>query len=302
MVLRIAIAGGTGLVGSKLIQLCIERGYEVIVLTRSENKVEKGVTYVQWMKNGADPTNFLDGTDAFVNLAGVSLSGGRWTEEFKEQIYKSRIQAANEAFRLLQSILNRPKVYVSASAVGVYPNSETEIYTEKSNKVATDFLGVTVKDWEQHAKSFGELGMRTAFCRFGVILDKNEGALPRMAMPYQFYVGGTVGSGQQWLPWIHVEDAARAILYIIDNEQLDGPVNVTSPNMKRMKQFGKTIGDVLGKPHWLKVPRFALKTALGEQSQLVLEGQYVVPEKLLEHGFTFKYASLDDALRNLYKK
>lgn len=300
--MKIAIAGGTGLVGSKLVELCKFRDDEVFVLTRGEEGEHDGVTYVKWMTEGANPAAILEGIDAFVNLAGVSLNGGSWTEDFKKQIYDSRMKATNEAFTILQSLSNRPAVYVNASAVGIYPNSETEIYTEKSNKVATDFLGVTVKDWEQRAKVFGELGMRTAYMRFGVILDREKGALPNIVKPYQFYVGGTIGSGEQWLSWVHVEDVARAILYVIDNESIEGPVNVTSPNVKRMKQFGKVVGDVLGKPHWLKVPRFALKAALGEQSQLVIEGQYVLPEKLLAHGFKFKYASLDDALRNLYEK
>lgn len=300
--MKIAIAGGTGLVGSKLVELCKERGDEIFVLTRSKESFEDGVTYAKWLTDHANLAHDLEGIDAFVNLAGLSLSGGRWTEDFKKQIYDSRMKATNEAFNILQSLNNRPTVYVNASAVGIYPNSETEIYTEKSNKVATDFLGITVKDWEQRAKMFSELGMRTAFTRFGVILDSKQGALPRIAMPYQYFVGGTIGSGEQWISWVHVEDAARAILYIIDNDQIEGPVNVTSPNVKRMKQFGKVVGDVLGKPHWLKVPRFALKKALGEQSQLVIEGQYVVPEKLIESGFTFKFASLDQALRDLYKK
>lgn len=300
--MKVAIAGGTGLVGSKLVTLLKERGDEVFILTRGKEGFSEGITYINWLSNNTNPATALEGIDAFINLAGVSLNGGRWTEEFKKQIYSSRMQATNEAFTILQSLKNRPSVYINASAVGIYPNSQTEIYTEKSHKVATDFLGVTVKDWEQHAKSFNELGMRTAYTRFGVILDKEQGALPRMVMPYQYFVGGTIGSGEQWLSWVHVEDAARAIIFIIDNEQVEGPVNVTSPNVKRMKQFGKIIGDVLKKPHWLKVPRFALKTALGEQSQLVIDGQYVLPEKLIEHGFTFKFASLDDALRDLYKK
>lgn len=300
--MKIAIAGGTGLVGSKLVDLCKKRGDEIFVLTRGDEGTFDGVTYVKWITDNANPALTLEGIDAFVNLAGVSLNGGRWTEEFKKQIYDSRMKATNEAFNILQSLNNRPSVYVNASAVGIYPNSDTEIYTEKSNKVATDFLGVTVKDWEQHAKVFSELGMRTAYTRFGVILDKEQGALPRIAMPYQYFVGGTIGSGEQWVSWVHVEDVARAILYVIDNDSIEGAVNVTSPNVKRMKQFGKIVGEVLGKPHWLKVPRFALKTVLGEQSQLVIEGQYVLPEKLLEHGFKFKFASLDDALRDLYNK
>jgi len=299
--MKVAIAGGTGLIGSKLIELLQKRGDEIIVLTRNASKINNGVKYVQWLQKDSNLTEELEGIDVFINLAGESLNGGRWTEAFKKKIYNSRIQAANEAFRLLQSLSARPTVYISASAVGIYPPSHAEVYTETSQKVSLNFLGVTVKDWEQHAKAFNELEMRTCYARFGVILDKNSGALPKMILPYKFFVGGTVGSGQQWLSWIHIEDAARAVLHMIDTNSLEGPVNVTSPNVERMEQFGKILSEVIDKPHWLKVPSFALKLALGEQSQLVLEGQCVIPEKLLNSGFYFKFPSLKEALTDLLK-
>ncbi|MER2000801.1 MAG: TIGR01777 family oxidoreductase, partial [Lysinibacillus sp.] len=184
-------------------------------------------------------------------------------------------------------------------AVGIYPISTTNIYTEQSTEEATDFLGTVVKAWEVHASQIANLGIRTCYTRFGVVLGDGEGALPMMLLPYKLFAGGTIGSGEQWLSWIHVDDLVRAILHVIEHEQMEGIINFTSPNPKRMRTFGKIIGDVTKRPHWLPVPSFALQLVLGEKSTLVLDGQYVIPEKLLASNFKFKYASLSDALSDL---
>src|SRR5690606_2676379 len=156
-------------------------------------------------------------------------------------------------------------------------------------------------DWEILASRAEEDGLRVACGRFGIILGKDEGALPLMALPYKLFAGGTVGSGKQWLSWIHVKDVARALAFALDNDQLSGAFNVTAPNPKQMKDFGKEIAHALGRPHWIPVPSFALKTALGDKSQLVLEGQRVLPTVLEQHGFQFKYPNLRSALADIYK-
>ncbi|MEO4055454.1 TIGR01777 family oxidoreductase [Solibacillus sp. CAU 1738] len=297
--MKIAIAGGTGFVGQELTKLLCEQGHEVFILTRGEEKYIDGVQYLRWM-NGAKPEQSLEDLDAFVNLAGVSLNDGRWTASQKKAIYNSRMDTTDEVLRIFENLTERPSVYVNASAVGIYPTSTTAVYTENSSEQAHDFLGKTVADWEQKAMHAEQLGIRTCLTRFGVILGKNEGALPLIVLPYQLFVGGTIGSGEQWLSWVHVEDVARAILHAIETPELSGSINITSPNAKRMKSFGKTIARALAKPHWLPVPSIALKLALGEKSVLVLEGQYVVPEKLLDSGFIFKFTSLKNAINDLY--
>ena len=161
---------------------------------------------------------------------------------------------------------------------------------------------MVVQHWEQHAEKASEYGVRVVYGRFGVILGKESGALPLMVLPYQLYAGGTVGTGKQWVSWIHVEDVARGILFAIEHEELSGAVNFTAPYPLRMKEFGQTISKVLNKPHWIPAPSFALKLALGEQSILVLEGQYVEPAILLQHQFQFLYPTLEQALKNIYKK
>lgn len=297
--MKVAITGGTGLVGSRLCEMLKNRGDEVVVLTRGDSKMKNGIPYIKWL-NGEQPESSLEGIDAFVNLAGVSLNEGRWTDERKEAIYKSRMDATDEVMRIIQHLKGKPNVLVNASAIGIYPASTTAVYTEQSQERATDFLGTTVADWEAKALEAKEYGVRVCLTRFGVILGRDGGALPLIALPYQLFVGGTVGSGEQWLSWIHVDDVCRAIIHAMETPELSGPINVTSPNAKRMKQFGKIVGRTLNRPHWLPVPNVALKLALGEKSQLVLEGQYVVPEKLLASGYSFQFASLEDAIIDLY--
>lgn len=296
--MKIAIAGGTGLVGKQLTKLLQFYEHEVIILTRSDSKIEGGVRYVKWLSN-EKPEAALEGIDAFVNLAGVSLNDGRWTDARKKMIFESRMEATEEVIRIISVLEKKPNVLVNASAVGIYPTSTSAIYTENSTEVARDFLGTTVINWEEHAKEAQQFGVRVCLARFGVILGQ-EGALPLMMLPYKLGVGGTVGSGEQWLSWIHIEDVVRAILFAIENNTLADSINVTSPNAKRMKHFGKIIGQALHRPHWLPVPPRLMKLAMGERSVLVLEGQYVVPEKLLQAGFKFKFVSLEDAITNLH--
>lgn len=299
--MKVAIAGGTGMVGRKLSELLLASNHEVIVLTRSENRQENGIHYVQWLTNNAKPEHYLDGIDALVNLAGVSLNKGRWTNEQKEKIYASRMESTEEVLRIFDEIKNKPRVFVNASAVGIYPISETAIYTETSIEKADDFLGTVVQHWEARALQAENLNIRTCLTRFGVVLAKGEGALPLMVLPYQLGIGGTIGSGQQWLSWIHVDDVASGIIFTIEHDELLGPINFTTPNVKRMEDFGKAIGKALHRPHWLPVPSAVLKLALGEKSVLVLEGQHVLPEKLLNAHFEFKFVSVDKAIRDLYK-
>lgn len=299
--MKIAIAGGTGMVGKKVTKLLLNLGHEVIILTRGKQRTENNITYVQWLKNGAQPEKQLEQIDALINLAGVSLNEGRWTIEQKQKIYNSRMESTDELIRILQALEHKPSVFINASAVGIYPVSESTIYTESSTEKANDFLGTVVTNWEQKALQAESLGIRTCLTRFGVILAKGEGALPMMVLPYQLGVGGTIGSGQQWLSWIHIEDVVRAIAFVIEHDTLSGPINFTSPNIKRMKAFGQSIGKALNRPHWFPVPSPLLKLVLGEKSILVLEGQHVVPEKLLQANFTFHYVSVEDAIRDLYK-
>ncbi|GHH98990.1 TIGR01777 family oxidoreductase [Neobacillus kokaensis] len=297
--MRIVIAGGSGFIGQKLTQFLINKGHEIVILTRKDKHPSEKITFIKWLVEGASPEQEIKSADVFINLAGVSINDGRWTQKHQKQIYESRMKATDELIRMIKALSEKPSVLINASAIGIYPASVKKIYTEKSLEKANDFLGKTVSDWENKAEQVKSLSIRTAMMRFGVVLGNEGGALPLMVLPYKLFAGGTVGSGEQWVSWVHVTDVVRSIAFAIENDKINGPVNVTAPSPSRMKDFGKTIGSVLHRPHWLPVPAFAMKLALGQKSALVLEGQHVIPKVLLDQGFEFKFPSLHKALEDL---
>ncbi len=296
------IAGGSGFIGRELSDYLLNQGHDVVVLTRKQRQASReGVTYVRWLQQDAVPEKQLGQVDVFINLSGVSINKGRWTAKHQKQIYQSRMEATDELIRLIRAMPNKPSVFINASAIGVYPASHEMVYTESSKQVAKDFLGKTVVDWEQKANSLQADGIHVALMRFGVVLGQEDGALPLMALPYKLFVGGTVGSGKQWVSWIHVTDVVRAITFAIETDELQGPVNLTAPTPVTMETFGKTIANVLHRPHWFPAPALAMKLALGQKSKLVLEGQHVLPVKLQQAGFEFLFPSLEQALSNLFQ-
>ncbi|MFF2754895.1 TIGR01777 family oxidoreductase [Psychrobacillus sp. NPDC058041] len=298
--MKIAITGGTGFVGRELTKLLVQKGHHVFILSRSINKISNDATPIVWLTENSQPEKELEGIDAIINLAGESINNGRWTKEQKKKIYDSRMKTTDEVLRILKALKNKPKVLINASAIGIYPASEDKLYTEQSTSIGTDFLAKTVHHWEQKANLAEQLGIRVAYGRFGIILGKNEGALPLMALPYKMFIGGPIGSGQNWMSWVHVHDVVNALLFAIEHD-IHGAFNVAAPHAKRMNEFGKTLATVLKRPYYLPVPSFALKLALGEKSQLVVEGQHVQPIVLLENGFIFEFPNLIKALNDIYK-
>ena len=300
--MKIVLAGGSGLIGQKVTEVLLKAGHQVVILTRKNMMDDQSVSYVKWLHEGLSPEDSIGDVDAFINLAGVSINAGRWSENHQQQIYNSRMTATDELLRIIQALHEKPSVLINASAIGVYPASDDKHYTEQSHDVANDFLGKTVYDWEQKAFSAEIDGLRVVCTRFGVVLSRNGGAFPLMAFPYKLFAGGTVGTGKQWISWVHINDVARAILFAIENANINGAVNVTAPSPTRMKEFGQTIGTVLRRPHWIPAPSFAMKLALGKKSALVLTGQHVTPEKLLENNFDFSFPTLESALENLFSE
>lgn len=297
--MKIVIAGGSGFIGKKLTEHLLEKGHEIIILTRKPKQTERRITYVSWLINGASPENEIQGVDAFINLAGVSINAGRWTEKHQQQIYESRMTATDELIRIITALSKKPTVFINASAIGIYPASLHDVYTEASMEIGSDFLAKTVHDWERKAENVKVFGIRPIYMRFGVVLGIEGGALPLMALPYKMFAGGTVGTGEQWVSWVHVTDVVRAIEFVLENHSITGPVNVTAPTPVEMRDFGRTIGTVTRRPHWLHVPAFAMELTLGKKSALVLEGQNVLPTVLLNEGFQFMFPSLKAALEDL---
>ncbi|PAD67437.1 TIGR01777 family protein [Bacillus sp. 7586-K] len=299
--MKIVIAGGSGFIGKKLSKLLLDEGHYIKILTRKAKQSSGKVQYIQWLDGAASPEKEIGDTDVVINLTGVSINDGRWSEKHKKQIYHSRMEATDELLRIISLLPKKPSVFINASAIGIYPASIDAVYTEDSLDVSDDFLGKTVFDWEAKAKQVEAFGVRTVFMRFGVVLGNQGGALPLMVLPYKLFVGGTIGHGKQWVSWIHVADVVRAIHFVMNNEEIKGPVNVTAPTPVQMKDFGKEISSVLHRPHWLPVPSFAMKIVLGQKSALVLEGQHVLPQVLVDNGFSFMFPSLHTALEDLLK-
>lgn len=298
--MNIVIAGGTGLIGSHLVELLLKDDHHIYILTRNANNKKKTakITYVNWLNEGDKPEEKLQNIDVVVNLAGQSINN-RWTKAEKKRILSSRISATKNCLTLIESLSKKPNVFLNASAVGFYGTSQTNTFTEADKKAGTDFLASVVEQWEAEATKAEKLGIRTVLLRLGVVLAKEGGALNKMLLPYKFFGGGTVGSGQQWLSWVHIDDVVKIIQFAIKNEQIIGPINITAPNPEQMKNFGKILATVLNKPHWLPAPSLALKLLLGEMSMLVLKGQKAIPKKAEESGYQFQYPELDGALKNL---
>lgn len=301
--MKIAISGGSGFIGTKLTDRLVDQGHTVYILTRNAaNKPAKSnVKYVEWLKDDTKPEVDLEGIDAFVNLAGESIGDGRWTSERKKQILESRIDSTRAVMDVLNKLNEKPDVLVNASAIGYYGNSQTETFTEDSPPIEMNFLADVVQKWEAEAAKASELGIRVAYCRLGIVLDKNEGALNRMLLPYRLFIGGTIGSGEQWLSWVHIDDVVGMFQFAIEHEEVEGPMNVTAPSPIQMKDFGKQVASVLNRPHWIPAPAFALKIILGEMSTLVLDGQKVLPKKSEELNYPYDFLSLKPALENLLK-
>ncbi|MDM5237527.1 TIGR01777 family oxidoreductase [Bacillus cereus] len=296
--MKIAISGGTGFIGKYLSTFFIEKGYNVYILTRKRaaETSTSNLQYVYWTPDL--PTFPLSSIDIVINLAGESINS-RWTKKQKEEILNSRIQTTKGLIKQFQALDTKPHTFINASAIGYYGTSETESFTEQQETPGNDFLAETVFLWEQEASKARSLGIRTIYSRFGVVLGADGGAFPKMLLPYQFYIGGTIGSGKQWLSWVHIDDVVRMFDFIIHKEEIDGPLNITAPTPIRMKEFGENIANVIGKPHWLPVPSFMLQALFGEMSILVLEGQHVLPIKAIEHGYQYTFPTVNHALQNI---
>lgn len=297
--LEIAISGGTGFIGKALTLYLASKGHIVYILTRQvrENHSPANIHYIHW---DAGASKFpLSSIDVIINLAGESINNGRWTKKQQEKIINSRLHTTKGLIKQLQTLHTYPSTFINASAIGYYGTSEIDTFTEEHPKKGNDFLATTVQLWEEEASKAADLGIRTIYTRFGIVLGKNGGALPKMLLPYQLFMGGTIGSGNQLLSWVHLEDVVRMIDFAIHTKEVSGAFNITAPHPVTMTEFGRTIAKVLHRPHWLPVPAFALKTLLGEKSILVLEGQRVLPQKAIQHGYTHSYATLEHALQNI---
>ncbi|WP_308635955.1 TIGR01777 family oxidoreductase [Paenibacillus silvisoli] len=295
--MKVAVTGGTGYVGKLLVQALLNRGDEVWVVSRFENKQNKKTKlhYVTWSQLAESPV-LLEGIDGIVNLAGESINR-RWNKEGKAAILNSRLNAARSIAKVVEALNRKPSVVVNASGISIYGTDGSVAHDEWSPVAANDFLSSVVEKWEAAADRIHV--NRLIKLRIGLVLGMQDGAFPKMLLPYKLLTGGRIGSGKQWIPWIHEDDMVRLILFCLANPDIKGAVNACAPEPVTNDQFGRAIGKAMRRPHWFPVPGFLLKLALGELSFLILEGSRAVPRKSLELGFEFRYNTVHEAMAQL---
>jgi uncharacterized protein len=305
--MRVFVTGGTGMIGTRLIRHLRERQDDVVVLTRraakARERLESGCTIVEgdpaqaggWMQA-------LGECDAVVNLAGENIFNRRWNDEVKTAIRDSRVRGTEIVVQALarapRDAAGLPKVLVNASAVGYHGPRGDEELTE-ADPAGNDFLARVCVDWENAARAAEPSGVRVVMIRTGIVLDKEGGALAKLLTPFQWFVGGPVGSGRQWMSWVHHADLIGLYVFALDNDRAAGPVNATAPNPVTNKEFSKALGRALHRPSFLWAPEFALRMLLGEVAGLVTKGQRVLPTRASALGYTFRFAGLDEALRDI---
>lgn len=303
--MKILITGATGLVGTELVSQCQAKGYKVNFLTTSKSKLvsEPELKGFYWSpaKKEIDIRCF-EGVSAIINLAGTSISK-RWTSSNKEQILNSRIDSLETLYQAINQLPNHTiKSIISASAIGIYPNSLSNYYEEEEKKVDDSFLGRVVFEWEERAEKMKSLGLIVSKIRIGLVLSDKGGALPQMAKPVKFYVGAAFGTGLQWQSWIHLSDLARIFLFVLENE-LEGVFNGVSPNPVNNNRLVKEIAKVLNRPLFLpNIPKILMKAILGEMSYLLFASQRVSSKKIEEEGFVFEYQNICSALKDIYRE
>jgi uncharacterized protein (TIGR01777 family) len=301
---RVIVTGGTGFIGTPLCQTLADKGYEVVVLSRSPEKVpqvlnRRSIQGVAW--NGKDATGWghlADGALAIVNLAGENV-GQRWSEDVKRKLRESRLNAGRAVVEAIQQATTKPQVLVQASAIGYYGPRSDDATLSEGAPPGNDFLAKLCQEWEASTAAVEQLGVRRAVARIGVVVGEGGGALERLLPFFKLGLGGPMGNGQQWWAWVHRQDVVNALIWLIETPQAHGVYNITAPTPLRNKEFSQELGRALHRPSLLPVPSFALDLILGEGSSFVLTGQRVVPTKLQQEGFTFRYPTAYEAFQAL---
>jgi uncharacterized protein (TIGR01777 family) len=305
--MRVLVTGGTGFIGRAVLRALVARGDEVTALTRKiPGRVAEGteaVAFRLW-----DPDNdgewqlALDGQDGVVHLAGEPAVGRRLTASAREQILKSRVESTERIVRAIRMARRRPRVLVCASGVGYYGSKTGDSTVTEDSPAGDDFLAQVCVAWEKAAREAEAFGTRVVSARFGFVLGRGGGALEKLLPFFKAFVGGHLGNGRQFQPWVHLGDVTGAILKALDDATLTGPINVCSTQPVTNDEMSKTLGKVLGRPALLPAPAFALRALYGDGATPILTGHRAVPKRLLEHGYEFQFTELEPALRDLLEK
>lgn len=298
--MKLVISGASGFIGSTLVGRLANKNHTLILLSRSRR--DGGRSNIQWTawEPGQAGTwqEAMDGADGVIHLAGEPIAGKRWSEAQKQRLRESRIDTTRMIVAGIAKAKQKPKFLINSSAVGYYGPHGDETLTEESPP-GSDFLGQLCAAWEAEASKAREQGLRVSLVRTGIVLGKGKGALAKMVPPFKLFAGGRLGSGKQWLPWIHIEDEVGLIDFLVDHEKADGPFNATAPNPVTMDEFCKALGRVLNRPSWAPVPASILSLMLGEMAEMLLTGQRALPQAAQKLGYEFKYPNVLEALESL---
>ncbi|WP_369408231.1 thylakoid membrane protein ThyD [Leptolyngbya ohadii] len=307
--MKIAVTGATGFIGSRLVERLQAEGHTVIVLTRNPDRAKSlfpaasypnvEVVAYQPLASG-DWQQAISGCDGVVNLAGAPIAESRWTPERKQEIMDSRRVGTAKIVEAIASANPRPAVLVNSSAIGYYGTSETASFDEDS-PAGNDFLAEVCQAWEAEAQKAQEYGTRLVILRTGIVLGMG-GAIEKMLLPFRMFAGGPLGNGRQWFSWIHREDMVNLILKALTQPNMSGVYNATAPNPVRMAELTQNLGEAMQRPSWLPVPSFALEMMLGDAAKVVLEGQQVLPKRTQASGFEYQYSTVKPALVDIVNK
>jgi uncharacterized protein len=299
--MKVLITGASGLIGTALQKSFEEKGYEMLLASRSEPKDKNQIKWSMDTGFADDDLPRLEGLDAVIHLAGENVSGLRWTDEKKKAIRDSRVFGTRTMIEAFAKLEKKPKVFITGSAIGFYGDRDDDEMTETSAAGDT-FLAKVCKEWEAESRRAEDMGIRTVLLRTGIVLSKDGGALATMLTPFKLGVGGVVGSGQQWMSWVSLDDVVAIINFALENESLRGAINAASPNPVTNEEFTKTLGSVLYRPTFLPLPEFAVNLVFGEMGDaLLLASTRVIPKRLVDAGYEFKYTDLKTAIEHAVK-
>lgn len=301
---NVVVTGGTGFVGKKLTQLLLDNGYSVTILTRTAKEYSAGVSYAQWnVEDGTIDEQAILDANYIVHLAGENIGAIRWTRNRKKAILDSREQSTQLLLATLQKHNKQLDAFISASGVGIYGAINDDVLCSETTPAANDFLGTVCQKWESAAQPIRDLGIRTVQIRTGLVLGKGDGVLQQLVPLFKLRLGSAIGSGKQYMPWIHIDDLCRIYLEAIINPEVQGPYNAAINDGTTNSIFSKTLASILGYSIWLpNVPAFLLQIVLGEMAQLVLTGRRVTSNKIEAIGFKFEFTQLNLALKNCLDK
>jgi uncharacterized protein (TIGR01777 family) len=300
--MKIAITGASGFIGGILADHLWTRRHHLVLLSRNPPEVSN-LTQQEWIawNPGAsgDWEEAIEGVDGIINLAGEPIAAKRWSDSQKEKIRFSRIESTKALVKAIGKAKQKPKFLISSSAVGYYGPRGDETVTEETAP-GTDYLARVCVDWEKEARNAESYDVRVVLVRTGIVLDKGKGALAKMIVPFKYFAGGPLGSGNQWMPWIHIADQIGLLTFLLENQNACGPFNATAPNPVTMSEFCKTLGNVLNRPSWASVPGSMLTILVGEMAEMLLNGQRAVPQAAIKLGYEFMYPHLMPALESLH--